>query len=1067
MLAAHRDVQLTRTLALPLPEAPVALVAWRDVGAAAAAWLASSAVERGDRAVRGPDGLTGPDLAAGLTALLADITAPRRFAALRLRDMDADGDGVITLDEAARFLCSLGQSPEVALAQAQKADLDGDGSLSLDELVNGLEAQLARALSALPTAVAWHPTLPHLAVDRWAAAGRARAEARGLAEHLRHTASAGAPAVGAVTVGPTRAFEALAPHALSFVNLYILPGRGLMSVREGHFGDAAPAPAELLWDDGDAQLAAVATLSHLELADGSRLDTRRAVTGAVEARWQVPAGATEVLRFGEGDDARAIELAGDRVVGVACRGRWAGLRGAMHDVMERRKVQTWERALFRELGALELEHIDEVVDPDEVVCHCANVKRRALVEAADGGATTVAMIAAQTCATTICGGCTPLVEEILGSPKLEVAAVLDLCKLGDGFVRLTITPAQSDPAESLPGQHIVVQARIHERWATRAYTLTSPGGAGRPYEITVKREEMGLFSRWLADRAHAESLLRVSKPAGSFCLAPDESGPVYMFAGGIGVTPGVALARTLASDGTGRALHIDWSARREADFIFEGELNALAAAHPNLQWTRRLTSRDGRIDAAAVRALYRYTPGAVAFLCGPDRYVSEVRAYLYAAGWPEEAVRVELFSSKVDDEGHVTAARPHDAAPAPLSPGAVAPPVQHTSFFLDLREGRPVALEAEAFLGQMYRELGLAAVLPARLAAVRDELARTGTYTQTTDELTFGARLAWRNATRCVGRFFWNHLVLRDMRHLEREEDIFHAIVDHMRAATNGGDLVSTMTVFRSGPPTIRLFNSQLVRYAGYREADGRVRGDPANVELTEHALALGWKGAGTAFDVLPIIVQVGDRAPRYFDLPDDAVLQVPLEHPSYPWFAELGLKWYALPAVSEIALDVGGVQYRCAPFNGFYMVTEIGARNLSDPNRYNLLPVVAERLGLDTKASSTLWKDRAMVELSIAVMHSFQKRKVRMLDHHAMSEYFLQFEKQELAAGRCVYGDWSWLVPPLSGSASPLWWRNDLENVIYKPMYGYQRAPWEGDAPPPAHEGPVPPCPHLRGRLR
>ena len=89
------------------------------------------------------------------------------------------------------------------------------------------------------------------------------------------------------------------------------------------------------------------------------------------------------------------------------------------------------------------------------------------------------------------------------------------------------------------------------------------------------------------------------------------------------------------------------------------------------------------------------------------------------------------------------------------------------------------------------------------------------------------------------------------------------------------------------------------------------------------------------------------------------------------------------------------------------------------------------------------------------------------MLDHHAMSEYFLQFEKQELAAGRCVYGDWSWLVPPLSGSASPLWWRNDLENVIYKPMYGYQRAPWEGDAPPPAHEGPVPPCPHLRGRLR
>lgn len=192
----------------------------------------------------------------------------------------------------------------------------------------------------------------------------------------------------------------------------------------------------------------------------------------------------------------------------------------------------------------------------------------------------------------------------------------------------------------------------------------------------------------------------------------------------------------------------------------------------------------------------------------------------------------------------------------------------------------------------------------------------------------------------------------------------------------------------------------------------------------------------------------------------------MPLEHPTLPWFAELGLEWYALPAVSEIALDLGGVHYRCLPFNGFYMVTEIGARNLSDPGRYNLLPVVAERMGLDTKTSTTLWKDRAMVELSAAVLHSFQKRRVRMLDHHAACDYFLQFEKQELAAGRPVYGDWSWLVPPMSGSASPLWFRNDFQNQVMKPMYGYQHPPWHGDAPPPAHEGPIPPCP-FKGRLR
>jgi hypothetical protein len=41
------------------------------------------------------------------------------------------------------------------------------------------------------------------------------------------------------------------------------------------------------------------------------------------------------------------------------------------------------------------------------------------------------------------------------------------------------------------------------------------------------------------------------------------------------------------------------------------------------------------------------------------------------------------------------------------------------------------------------------------------------------------------------------------------------------------------------------------------------------------------------------------------------------------------------------------------------------------------------------------------------------------------------------------------------------MWFRADLQNVVYKPMYGYQHPPWQGDAPPPAHEGPIPPCPH------
>ena len=59
-----------------------------------------------------------------------------------------------------------------------------------------------------------------------------------------------------------------------------------------------------------------------------------------------------------------------------------------------------------------------------------------------------------------------------------------------------------------------------------------------------------------------------------------------------------------------------------------------------------------------------------------------------------------------------------------------------------------------------------------------------------------------------------------------------------------------------------------------------------------------------------------------------------------FPWFADMGLKWYSLPAVSNMAFDCGGLVFTAAPFNGWFMGTEIGARDLVDKFRYNLLEV-------------------------------------------------------------------------------------------------------------------------------
>lgn len=113
----------------------------------------------------------------------------------------------------------------------------------------------------------------------------------------------------------------------------------------------------------------------------------------------------------------------------------------------------------------------------------------------------------------------------------------------------------------------------------------------------------------------------------------------------------------------------------------------------------------------------------------------------------------------------------------------------------------------------------------------------------------------------------------------------------------------------------------------------------------------------------------------------------------------------------------MGGLHFPAAPFNGWYMGTEIGACNFGDVQRYNLLSAVAELLGLDTRLDSTLWKDRALVELNVAVLHSFR-------------------------------------VPSISGSATPIFHAGFVDEV-WDPNFYYQPGPWA--EPDDAHISPGP----------
>jgi nitric-oxide synthase len=342
--------------------------------------------------------------------------------------------------------------------------------------------------------------------------------------------------------------------------------------------------------------------------------------------------------------------------------------------------------------------------------------------------------------------------------------------------------------------------------------------------------------------------------------------------------------------------------------------------------------------------------------------------------------------------------------------------------------------EAKDFLRSFYAENPApAGDIRSRARDIARSIRRTGTYQHTTEELAWAARVAWRHAARCTGRSPWRTLRIRDRRQTSASEEVAAETFAHLRETTNGGKIRSMITVFAPGVPgrpVPQIVNSQILRYAGYASPASEVIGDPQNIALTELAARLGWAGKGGRFDLLPLIVTGPGGQERAYPVPPDAVLEVPVSHPQLHWFAELGLRWYAVPAISDMMLDAGGIRYPCV-FSGWYQAdTEVGVRDLGDAGRYDVLPEIAKRMGLDVSSVSTLWPDRAVVELAVAVAHSFRVAGVMATDHQSEALRCAAFITAEEKAGRACPVDWAWVVPPVGGSTTPLFHRDPARPV-------------------------------------
>jgi len=237
---------------------------------------------------------------------------------------------------------------------------------------------------------------------------------------------------------------------------------------------------------------------------------------------------------------------------------------------------------------------------------------------------------------------------------------------------------------ALPGQYVAVRLRPSADSAPlfRSYSLSGPVSTQR-YRISVKVEPHGAAGTWLHDHIAVGDRLDVSSPRGSFVLG-DGTGPVVLLSAGIGATPVMAMLYALAAARTARPVVWLYGARDGQHHPFAAEVRRLLGG---LTHGRRWVcySAPGPADTMpgdydvsghlshAVLERVGLPRDADVYLCGPARFMAEMKDVLARLGVAPERIRAELFNGNESLTPGVVGAttrRPHvpehDADTGPL-----------------------------------------------------------------------------------------------------------------------------------------------------------------------------------------------------------------------------------------------------------------------------------------------------------------------------------------------------------------------------------------------------------------
>jgi stearoyl-CoA 9-desaturase NADPH oxidoreductase len=232
------------------------------------------------------------------------------------------------------------------------------------------------------------------------------------------------------------------------------------------------------------------------------------------------------------------------------------------------------------------------------------------------------------------------VEEVV--PETEDAATL------------VIRPGWGWHYHHRPGQYVGIGVQVDGKWQWRSYSVSSPPERRRrTITITVRAMPEGLLSAHLVKGLAPGTIVRLALPEGDFVL-PDPPPPRMLFlVGGSGITPVMAMLRTLDRRGTVPDVVLHYSSPTPDRMIFRGELKAMADRHAGLTLHELHTDLDGMLDLADLDRICPDWRERETWACGPGPMLDAAEQHFADAGL-EDRLHLERFSLELggnDGEG--------------------------------------------------------------------------------------------------------------------------------------------------------------------------------------------------------------------------------------------------------------------------------------------------------------------------------------------------------------------------------------------------------------------------------